>query len=120
MFAVVYHNMSEKEKILIENFNEYFTLANAAYKSKKYNAATTLYFKAIAALCDLYLLRKEGFIPSSHAQRFRVLQEKHKNIYAIADRDFPFYQQSYTAKMDEETARLLKEDAKKIKEMLGI
>ena len=112
--------MDEKESILLENFNEYFTEATEAMKNKKFNTATTLFFKAIAALCDLYILRKEGFIPSSHTQRFRILEEKYKNIYEIIDRDFPFYQESYTQKMDEESAKLLKEDAKTIKKILGI
>ena len=117
-FTVVYYNMDEKEKNLLENFNEYFTSAIEALKKKKFNTATTLFFKAIAALCDLYILKKEGFIPSSHTQRFRILEEKYPKIYKIIDRDFPFYQESYTQKMDEESANLLKEDAETIKKML--
>ncbi|MBR9691789.1 hypothetical protein GOV06_03295 [Candidatus Woesearchaeota archaeon] len=112
--------MDEKEQILIENFEEYYDLGKEAFNKEKYNTATTLFFKAIAALCDLLILRKEGFIPSSHSNRFRVLEEKHKEIYNIADRDFPFYQDSYTQRMDKETAELLKEDAEKIKKTLGI
>lgn len=112
--------MEEKEKILLENFEEYFTLGKEAFDKKKFNSATTLFFKAIAALCDLYILRKEGFVPSSHSARFRVLEEKHPCIYKIADRDFPFYQDSYTQKMGKEAAELLKEDAETIKKILGI
>ena len=112
--------MDGKEEILIENFNEYFSLGLEAFNKRKFNSATTLFFKSIAALCDLYILRKEGHIPSSHSNRFRILEEKFPNVYKIADRDFPFYQESYTKKMDEESARLLKEDAESLKEMLGI
>ena len=112
--------MDEKERILVDNFREYFNLGLEAFNKGKFNCATTLFFKAIAALCDLYILRKEGFIPSSHTNRFRILEEKHPEIYKIADRDFPFYQDSYTKKMDKESAELLKEDAEKLKEMLGI
>src|SRR3989344_3028937 len=112
--------MNEKETILRENFNEYFTLASEAMKNKKFNTSTTLFFKAIAALCDLYILRKEGFIPSSHTQRFRILEEKYGEIYKIIDRDFPFYQESYTQKMNKESSKLLKEDAEKIRKILGI
>lgn len=110
----------EKKDILIENFNEYFNLGLEAFKQKKYNSATTLFFKAIAALSDLYILRKEGFVPSSHANRFRILEEKHPEIYKIADRDFPFYQDSYTKKLGKESAELLKEDVEKLKKILGI
>ena len=112
--------MDEKEEILIDNFNEYFSLGLEVFNKKKFNSATTLFFKAIAALCDLYILRKEGNIPSSHSNRFRIMEEKFPDLYKIADRDFPFYQDSYTKKMDEESAKLLKEDAETLKKILGI
>jgi len=112
--------MDEKEAILLDNFKEYYGQGLEAFKKGKYNCATTLFFKAIAALCDLYILRKDGFIPSSHTNRFRILETKHHEIYKIADRDFPFYQDSYTKKMDKETAELLKNDAEKLRKILGI
>ena len=112
--------MDEKEEILLENFNEYYAQGLNAFKQGKYNAATTLFFKAIAALCDLFILRKEGYVPSSHTARFRILEEKHQEVYHIADRDFPFYQDSYTKRMDKESAELLKEDAEKLKKTLRI
>lgn len=112
--------MDEKEKNLRDNILEYYELGLLAYKSKKYNSATTLFFKAIAALCDLYIYEKEGKIPSSHSNRFRLLEERYKDLYLIADRDFPFYQDSYTQRMDEEAARLLKEDAEQLKKKIGI
>ena len=112
--------MSEKEEILIGNFKEYFTSGLEALEKGNYNSATTLFFKAMVALCDLFVLKKDGFAPSSHTNRFRVLEEKHPDIYKMIDRDFPFYQDSYTKKMDRESAELLKEDAENIKKMLGI
>ncbi len=112
--------MDEKEKILMENFEEYYGLGFEAFKKEKYNTATTLFFKAMAALCDLCILKKDGVVPSSHSNRFRILEEKHPEVYKIADRDFPFYQDSYTKKMDEETAKLLKEDAETLKKIVGI
>ncbi len=118
--CVVYYNMKEKEDILIENFNEYSGSAENALDKGRYNSATTLFFKSIAALCDLFILRNEGMIPSSHTARFRLLEEKYPEIYLIIDRDFPFYQDSYTKKMDKEAAMLLKEDAQTIKKILGL
>jgi hypothetical protein len=112
--------MNEKEKILRENFDEYYSQGLDAFKKEKFNTATTLFFKSIAALCDLFILNKEGFIPSSHADRFRILESKHKDIYRIADRDFPFYQDSYTQKMDKEAALLLKEDVEQLRKIVGI
>ena len=107
--------MEEKERILKENFNEYFELAEEAFRLKKYNSAVTLFFKAISAGADLYILKKEGFVPSSHTNRFRIAQEKHHKIYEILDKDFPFYQDSYTKKMTKEAAEVLMEDAKRFK-----
>lgn len=103
--------------ILEENFNEYFGLAEQAFKSKKYNSAVTLFFKAISAAVDLFILNKEGFVPSSHTERFRIVKDKYHEIYNILDKDFPFYQDSYTNRMDKEAAEVLKEDAQRIKKM---
>lgn len=110
--------MDEREKILRDNFDEYFELGLRAFNEGKYNSATTLFFKAIIALSDLFLLKNEGRIPSSHSDRFRVIEEKYSELYEILDRDFPFYQDSYTKKMDKESAQLLKDDIGKIKKML--
>jgi hypothetical protein len=112
--------MDEHERILLDNFKEYWDSAEDAFRKGSFNSATTLYFKTIVALCDLFVLRKDGFVPSSHTHRFRVLEEKHKSLYIIADRDFPFYQDSYTKKMDKEAAQLLKDDAETIRKMLGV
>ena len=112
--------MSEKEKILKENFTEYYSLALESFEKKKYNCATTLFFKSMVTLIDLYILKKEGFIPSSHTDRFKILQEKYPELYKIADIDLPYYQDSYTKKMNKEAANLLKEDVERIKKTLGI
>ena len=109
--------MAEKELILEENLDEYSELAEQAFKTKKYNSAVTLFFKAISAGVDLFILRKEGIVPSSHTNRFRIAQDKYPDIYDILDKDFPFYQDSYTQKMNKEAAEVLKEDAERIKKM---
>ena len=110
--------MKGKEYILRENLHEYLQLAEQAFQDKKYNAAATLFFKAICAGVDLFILKKEGFVPSSHTHRFRIVQEKYEEIYQMLDKDFPFYQESYTKKMDEEAVEVLKEDAQKIRKMV--
>ena len=109
--------MDEKKNILSENLQEYFGLAEEALKRNKFNSAVTLFFKAISAGSDLFILKKEGFVPTSHTHRFRILQDKYPDLYNILDKDFPFYQDSYTKKMDKEAAEVLQEDANKIKEM---
>ena len=109
--------MEDKERILTENYIEYCELAESSLKQKKFNSSVTLFFKAISAAADIFILKKVGFVPSSHTHRFRIAQEKFSELYDLLDKDFPFYQQSYTYKMTEEAAQILKEDAKRIKEM---
>lgn len=111
---------SEKEAILKENITEYHSYAIDAFNKENYNTATTLFFKAFAAMCDLLILRSENRIPSSHTDRFRLLENKHFRIYKIADRDFPFYQDSYTKKMTREAAEILKDDVEKLASELSL
>src|SRR3989338_6631166 len=75
--------MNEKEKILKDNFNEYFELGEEAFKERKYNSAVTLFFKSIGAITDLFILKKEGFVPSSHTHRSKNFLTKNLEIYYI-------------------------------------
>ena len=109
--------MDERETILKENYDEYFKSAEIALAHGNYNVSTTLFFKAICSATDLFILKFTKTVPSSHTNRFRITQEKFPKVYKILDRDFPFYQDSYTKKMSNESAELMKEDAKRIKEM---
>lgn len=88
--------------------------------TQHFNTAVTLYFKTIAVLVDLFLLKKEGFIPSNHSQRFRILEEKYSSLYFILDKDFPLYQQSYKLKLGKDYAEALKDDFKKVIEFTQI
>lgn len=110
--------MDEKEKILIENIKEYSELAEESLLKNKFNSSLTLFFKAICAGVDLYILNKDGFVPSSHTHRFRIIQEKYQEIYEILDKDFPFYQDSYTQKINKESVEVLRNDFKRIKKIL--
>lgn len=110
--------MDEREEILRDNLKEYMEFAEKALASKKYNSAVTLFFKAISAAVDLFILKKEGFVPSSHTNRFRIIEQKYPDIYDILDKDFPFYQNSYTKKIDMEVAEVLKEDARKLAKLI--
>ncbi|MFH1065407.1 MAG: hypothetical protein V1734_02785 [Nanoarchaeota archaeon] len=112
--------LAELKEILEQNAREYYRNALQAEKREEYNSAVTLFFKAISALCDLYILSKEGKIPSSHADRFRILESNHPSVYKIIDKDFPFYQDSYKARLSKETSEMLKDDAKRLFELLKI
>ena len=108
--------MKTKEKILIENLKEYIELAEYAYKHKKYNTAATLFFKAICAAIDLFIFQKQKIVPSSHTSRFKIVKEHYPEIYSLLDKDFPFYQNSYTQKLNKEAVEILREDANRIKQ----
>lgn len=112
--------MNESEKILTENAKEYWKNALLAEKNKEFNTSVTLFFKTLSALSDVYILRNENHIPSSHTNRFRILETKYPMIHEILDKDFPFYQDSYKSKLDKETSNMLKEDAKRLSKILGI
>ena len=99
-----------KEKILRESAKEYFDMGNIAYEKKSANSAVILYFKSLVALVDLYLLQKTQNTPSSHTQRFKITKEIYPKIYDILDKNFPFYQDSYTQKMSLELAEVIKDD----------
>ena len=108
------------KNILIENAKEYYKNALEAEKKQEYNSSVTLFFKAISSLADLFVLIKEGKMPSNHAERFRILEARYKEIYKLIDKDFPFYQDSYKARLNKETSNMLKDDTRKLFEILNI
>ena len=110
----------ENEKLLLENAREFLKEAKKSVDHKSYNSAVTLYFKALAVLIDLFILKKEGFIPSNHNNRFRLLEIKYPLLYKILDKDFPVYQQSYKLKLNKDYVKIFEDDIKKIIEFTGI
>jgi hypothetical protein len=46
------------------------------------------------------------------------LETKYPQIYRILDKDFPFYQDSYRSKLNEEVSSMLKEDARELFKIL--
>lgn len=79
------------EEFLLENIKEFVKEADKSKKDCSYNSAVTLLFKAIAVMTDLFILKKEGFIPKNHTERFRLLKTKYPEIYMILNKDFPVY-----------------------------
>ncbi|MBU0628477.1 MAG: hypothetical protein KKC75_04760 [Nanoarchaeota archaeon] len=103
-----------EESLLLENIKEFVKEGKEARLNKAYNSAVTLFFKALAVLCDLYILKKEGFIPKNHTERFEILKSKYSEIYKIMNKDFPVYQQSYRLKINKEYAEVLEKDVEKL------
>ncbi len=112
--------MEQIREILLENAREYYFNAVEAEKKGQYNSAVTLFFKAISALCDLYILMNKGRAPTNHTDRFRILENEYPSLYRIIDKDFPYYQDSYKARSTKEVSDMLKEDARRLFEILKI
>ncbi len=109
----------DEKKELLENINEYLIKARES-EENSYNVAVTLYFKAIAVLIDLFILEKEGYIPSNHNERFRLLENKYNLLYKILDKDFPVYQRSYRIKLTKEHVKILKNDFEEVLKFTNI
>jgi len=110
----------ENERLLLENVNEFLKEAKKSVEDQSYNSAVTLYFKAIAVLVDLFIFKKESFIPTNHKNRFRILETKYPLLYKILDKDFPVYQQSYRLKLNKDYVKVFEDDIKEIIKFTGI
>jgi len=110
----------EEEKVLLKNILEFYRNGLDTEKRGDFNSSVTLFFKALAVLGDLYILRKEGKIPNSHSERFRILEEKYHGIYKILDKDFLLYQNSYRIKLDKENSEVIKKDVEQLLELLEV
>jgi len=108
------------EELLKQNINEFLEEAERTSKSGSFNTAATIYFKALAVIADLFILRQKGFIPKNHAERFRILEESYMEIYILLNRDFPIYQQSYRIKLTREHSEVLKKDVKQLVKLTNL
>jgi len=100
-----------KKQILERTAREYFYSGKDEFNKERYNSAVVLFFKSLVALTDLFILQNTGNTPSSHAERFRIAQDKFPEVYDLLDKDFPFYQSSYIQLMGKELAEVIKNDA---------
>jgi hypothetical protein len=62
------------EKVLLENFKEYFQTGLESFRKKKYNSAANEFFKAFVTLCDIAIYRKIKLLPDNHDDRFKILK----------------------------------------------
>lgn len=112
-------NMDENtKKIILKNFEEYFSLANFAYENKKYNGAVTLYYKALVELCDYFLLTSTGKIGANHTERFQMLEKHHPVLYSLSSKLFRFYRDSYNKEISPTMAKVVKENVEKAKALV--
>ncbi len=104
----------EQLDVLYKNLKEYLSYAKEAYGKEDYNTAITLFFKVLITICDIEIFIKLNVIPSSHENRFRILQARFFSLYRTVDRDFPYYTDSYRIKIDKKLVDLVKGDVEKL------
>ncbi len=112
--------MGEQEQLLENNAIEYYKNGVDAEKRGEYNTSVTLFFKALASLCDLFILKDKGFFPSNHSERFRILEKDYSDLYFIIDKDFSLYPNSYRLKLNKDISGVLKHDVETLFEKLKI
>ncbi len=103
-----------QNETLLKNLQEYLRNARNAYDKGEHNTAITLFFKALVTIADWYILSKTGVVPSSHENRFRILESKFHFLYRILDRDFPYYTDSYRMTIKKDIVDLVRDDVEKL------
>ncbi len=84
------------EGSLIKNIKDFANSASKIYRETDYTSAAILYFKALFGVLDLTVLRKKGFIPKDHNDRFRILEKDFPEFYLILDKNFHICQEPTT------------------------
>jgi uncharacterized protein (UPF0332 family) len=102
---------NEKKEILQKTAKEYLDSAEEELEKSRYNSAVVLYFKSLISYTDLFILQKLNITPSSHTSRFKICKKNFIEVYNLIDKDFPFYQDSYSHLMTKELAEVIKDDA---------
>ncbi len=98
-----------------EAIEEFLSSAKDEELKKRYRASVTLYFKAIAEICDCIIYNKIRKIPSNHTERFEFLKNLFPDIYKILDETFSIYQATYRRNITKEELERIKNALERIK-----
>jgi hypothetical protein len=107
-------------EVIRNNFKKYFEWAEKAFNEKEYNVAVTLYFKALVEICDLELWRKHRKTGSTHAERFRLIENTSPELYEITDTLFTYYRDTYSKAISEKTAKTVRKGVQHAIKISGI
>ncbi|MBI5072301.1 hypothetical protein HZA99_00630 [Candidatus Woesearchaeota archaeon] len=102
--------LDDLESIFIEEYES----ASILIKHAKQKSATVLLSKALFALVDYLLLKKYQKFPKSYTERFRLLEAKEKELYAVVDSVWSKYTDTYSKPSSEEAITLLKNTIQEI------
>ena len=97
---------------LLENlestFIEEYESALLLIKNSKDISATILLSKSLFALVDYLILKRYQKFPKNHTERFRILEAKEPELYALVDLVWAKYTDTYSKPGSKESIALLK------------
>ena len=82
--------------------------ADAVYSSGDYTSATILYFKTWFAINDYVLLKRLGYSPKDHTERFKILKREIPEDYNDLDLEFSTYRDTYLKIISKDTCDSIK------------
>ena len=110
--------MGEEE--LFENVKEYWRGAERLFKDGDFNSAASLYFKAIVAICDYEIFKKQTLFVNNHDHRFRILRINFPEVYERVSRLFSTYTRGYRARLGRADAAEMRRGAVEIAKPFGL
>ena len=105
------------EDELKKGVNEYVQSAIDDENKGRMRSAATMYFKAIAAVCDYVIYSRIKKLPDNHRERFRIIEMHFQPLYSVLNKVFPIYQQTYRSNINADQLEMIKDGLKKIKNM---
>lgn len=105
---------------LLQSVREFLQSGSDEEAKTRYRSALTLYFKAIAVICDLVIYRKIRKIPGNHAERFRILEQQFPSVYVLVDRVFTYYTDTYSKPVTPERCATVRDTFYEITKLAGI
>ena len=92
-----------------EQISTFKRSADIIFDSEDYTSATILYFKTLFAIHDFILLKKIGYAPKDHTERFKLLKKEFPKEYEEIDSEFNTYRSTYNNVISKETCKRIKE-----------
>lgn len=93
----------------VKKARNYFLLGRIAEKIKMHSEAAANYFKALSAINDL-MLKRRNLRASDHSERFLLLKQYFPVLYEISDKMFLVYRRTYTSEIESKELQRLKEN----------
>ncbi|MEK6913074.1 MAG: hypothetical protein AABW47_00175 [Nanoarchaeota archaeon] len=104
----------DESQILLNNIKNFIKSAEIIYNLNDFTSSAILYFKALFSVLDLIILKEDGKIPKDHSERFRMLENKHIELYRILDNLYPLYRETYSFIINNKDCIRIKENVERI------